>query len=161
MNNKRNRQELQNFLAQRPSTHQERRAAAVPTMRALQIERGYLDDAAVEEVAHLTGLSTTEVEELATFYSLIYRCPVGRHIIQICDSVCCSMRGAEELLVAAEKYSGVSLGAVTADRALSVLPSICLGLCDRAPAALVDGEALGPLDEVALEVLLRRLRGES
>lgn len=161
MDNKHKRQELQNALAQLPPAHPERRAAAVPMMQALQSERGHLDDAAVEEVAHLTGLSTTEIEELATFYSLIYRCPVGQHIVQICDSVCCSMRGADELLITAAKYSGAPLGTVTTDGAFSILPSICLGLCDRAPAALVDGEALGPLDEVALEALLRRLRGKS
>ncbi|GJL72305.1 MAG: NADH-quinone oxidoreductase subunit E [Nitrosomonas sp.] len=160
MNTKHNRQDLHSFLSQHPSIHPERRAAAVPIMQALQKERGYLNDAAIEEVAHLTGLSTTEVEELATFYTLIYRYPVGRHVVQICDSVCCSIRGADELLVAAEKYSGVPLGAVTPNGALSVLPSICLGLCDRAPAALVDGEGLGPLNKVGLEALLRSLGEE-
>ena len=160
MNTKRNQQELHSFLAQQPSIHPKRRASVVPIMQALQNEHGYLNDAAIDEVAHLTGLSTTEVEELATFYTLIYRYPVGRHVVQICDSVCCSIHGADELLVAAEKYSGVPLGSVTPDRTLSVLPSICLGLCDRAPAALVDGEGLGPLDEVALKTLLRSLREE-
>ncbi|MDV6344080.1 NADH-quinone oxidoreductase subunit NuoE [Nitrosomonas sp. Is37] len=160
MNDKLNRQVLQKHLAQLPVTHPERRAAILPMMQALQIEHGYLDDAAVEEVAHFTGLSTTEVEELATFYSLIYRRPVGRHVLRVCDSVCCSLRGADQLLVAAEKYSGVPLGKVTPDGAFSVLPSICLGLCDQAPAALVDGEAVGPLDEAALQALLQRLQVE-
>lgn len=153
-------QELERHLAQLPPAHPERRAAVVSAMQALQAERGYLGDVAVEEVARLTGLSTTEVEELATFYSLIYRRPVGRHVLLVCDSVCCSMRGAERLLATAEKYSGVSLGEVTADGALSVLPSVCMGLCDRAPAALLDGEALGPLDESALAALLQRLQAE-
>jgi len=153
-------QELERHLAQLAPDHPERRAAVVPAMQALQAERGHLDDAAVAEVAQLTGQSTTEVEELATFYSLIYRRPVGRHVLQICDSACCSMRGADRLLASAEKTSDVSMGEVTSDGTLSVLPSICLGLCDRAPAALIDGEALGPLDEAALEALLRRLRGK-
>jgi NADH-quinone oxidoreductase subunit E len=160
MNNKHNRQALQKHLAQLPLNHPERRAAAVPAMQALQVEHGYLDDTAIKTVAQFTGLSTTEIEELATFYSLLYRRPVGRHVLQICDSVCCNMRGADRLLLAAEKYCGVSLGKVTADGALSVLPSICLGLCELAPALLVDGEALGPLDEAALELLLQRLREE-
>ncbi|MDX1251564.1 MAG: NADH-quinone oxidoreductase subunit NuoE [Gammaproteobacteria bacterium] len=153
-------QELEKHLAQLPPAHPERRAAVVPAMQALQTERGYLDDAAVEEVARLTGLSATEVEELATFYSLIYRRPVGRHVLLVCDSLCCAMNGGKQLLTRVEQMSGVSLGEVTADGALSVLPSICLGLCDRAPAALVDGEALGPLDEFALAALLQRLQGE-
>lgn len=153
-------QELERHLAQLPPAHPERRAAVVPAMQALQAERGYLDDAAVAEVARLTGLSAIEVEELATFYSLIYRRPVGRHVLLVCDSLCCSMHGADRLLAAAEKYCGVSLGEVTPDGALSVLPSVCMGLCDRAPAALLDGEALGPLDESALAALLQRLQAE-
>lgn len=160
MNDKPNRQELQRHLIQLPPKHPERRAAAVPMMQSFQIERGYLDDAAIGEVAHFTGLSTTEIEELATFYSLIYRRPVGRHVLRVCDSICCSMRGADQLLVAAEKYSGVPLGRVSQDGAFSILPSICLGLCDQAPAALVDGEAAGPLDEATLAALLRRLQEE-
>lgn len=153
-------EQLRSDLAHLPPAHPERRAALVPAMQALQAEHGHLDDAAVVEVADLTGLSTTEVEELATFYSLIHRRPSGRHVLQVCDSVCCGLRGAERLLMTAEKTNGVPRGEVTPDGALSVLPSICLGLCDRAPAALLDGEALGPLDEAALAALLRRLRGE-
>jgi NADH-quinone oxidoreductase subunit E len=153
--------ELQNNLIHLPSAHPERRAAVMPVMQALQAELGFLDDAAIEETARMTGLSATEVEELASFYSLLYRCPTGRHIVQICDSVCCSIHGADQLLRTAEKYNNTPVGAVTPDGALSVLPSICLGLCDKAPAALVDGEALGPLNDESLRALLRRLRKES
>lgn len=153
--------ELQKDLTHLPSTHPERRAAVMPAMQALQAEFGYLDDAAIAVVAQITGLSTTEVEELASFYSLLYRCPTGRHIIQICDSVCCSIQGADQLLLAAEKYNNTPLGAVTPDGLLSVLPSICLGLCDKAPAALVDGEALGPLNDESLRALLQRLHKKS
>ena len=153
-------QELERHLAQLPPAHPVRRAAVVSAMQALQAERGYLDDASVAEGARLTGLSTTEVEELATFYSLIYRRPVGQHVLLICDSLCCAMNGGEQLLTTAEQMSGAPLGEISPDGAVSILPSICLGLCDRAPAALVDGEALGPLDESALAALLRRLRGE-
>ena len=153
-----NLKELQKDLTHLPSTHPERRAAVMPAMQALQAEIGYLDDAAIETVARITGLSSTEVEELASFYSLLYRNPAGRHIVQICDSVCCSIHGANQLLLAAEKYNNTPLGAVTPDGSLSVLPSICLGLCDKAPAALVDGEALGPLNDESLTTLLQHLR---
>ncbi|AKH39127.1 MULTISPECIES: NADH-quinone oxidoreductase subunit NuoE [Nitrosomonas] len=158
MNDKLDRQTLQKHLAQLPVTHPERRAAVVPLMQSIQAERGHLDDRGVEEVAQVTGLSTTEVEELATFYSLIYRHPAGRHVLRVCDSLCCSLQGADRLLEAAEQYSSVSLGKISPDGAFSVLPSICLGLCDQAPAALLDGEAVGPLNEAALQVLLRRLQ---
>lgn len=153
--------ELQKDLINLPPTHPKRRAAAIPAMQALQAELGYLDDAAIEKIAQITGLSTTEAEELATFYSLIYRRPAGRHIIRICDSVCCSMRGADQLLTAAEQYIRTPLGTVTPNGALTVLPGICLGLCDKAPAALVDGEALGPLNNASLEALLQRLQKEN
>ncbi len=134
------------------------RAAIVEVMMELQAKRGFLDDQDVIEAARRTGLSPTEVEELASFYTLIYRRPVGRRVLLVCDSVCCAMNGSERLLNTLERRLGIALGEVSRDGAVTVLPSICLGLCDRAPAALLNGEALGPLDDARLDALLLELK---
>lgn len=139
----------------------EPRAGITYVLQYLQRRQGWLNDAAVAEAAALTGLSETQVVEIITFYTLFFRRPVGRHIVRICDSLVCSAQGGEHLLAHAERVLGVAAGTNTADGALTVLPSICLGLCDRAPAALVDDKAAGPLDEGDLGKILENLQREA
>jgi NADH:ubiquinone oxidoreductase 24 kD subunit len=129
-------------------------------MRLLQAERGWLDDTAIRDAAAITGLSPTEVEELASFYSLIFRRPVGRHILQVCDSICCAMQGAQSHLAYLRQLLGAEEGTPALDGRLTVLPNICLGLCDKAPAALLDGEPVAPVSNVKLDEILARLEQE-
>ncbi|MHB1566198.1 MAG: NADH-quinone oxidoreductase subunit NuoE family protein [Acidiferrobacter sp.] len=132
-------------------------AAISDVLRRLQQARGYIDDTALEHAAHLTGLTPTRVEELCTFYSLVLRAPAGRQVVRICDSIVCLMAGADTLLATAEAVTGVPLGTPSASGALTVLPHVCLGLCDRAPAVLVGDTAVGPLPLTDLTTLLQRL----
>jgi NADH-quinone oxidoreductase subunit E len=151
------RAHLQDHIAAYP----ERRAGALYTLQFLQRKAGYLSDEAVNEAAHLTGLSATQLDELITFYTLLHRRPTGKHMIRICDSIACHLAGAGELLSEAERILGVRLGDNSRDGAVTVVPSICLGLCDRAPAALVDESAAGPLDTPGLESLIADFRKET
>lgn len=125
-------------------------AAISAVLYTLQDARGYIDDVALHAAAQLTGLSPVRVEELCTFYSLVLRAPAGRHVLRICDSIACHLAGAQDLLAQAQAYSGVALGEVGLRGALTVVPHVCIGLCDRAPALLVDGEATGPVDAASL-----------
>lgn len=146
-------QELQTSLLASPN----KAAAISDVLRRLQQARGYIDEGALAHAADLTGLTPTRVEELCSFYSLVLRAPAGRQVVRICDSVACFMAGADTLLAAAETVTGVPLGTVSASGALTVLPHVCLGLCDRAPAALVGDTAVGPLSLADLTTLLRHL----
>lgn len=136
----------------------ERRAGAMYVLQFLQDKYGYLSDGALEEASRLCELSVTQIEELATFYSLLLRRPAGNTVVRICDSIACHLAGAPALLAEAERLTGVPLGAVSEDGAVSVLPHVCLGLCERAPAALVGDRCAGPLDPQALAGLVARLR---
>lgn len=148
-------------LEEHVAGYPERRAGAMYVLQFLQKKVGYVSDEAANEAARLTGLSVTELDELITFYTLLHRRPIGRHVVRICDSIACYQAGASELLSAAERVVGVPLGDNSPDGAVTVVPSICLGLCDRAPAALVDEAAAGPLDASALESLIADLRREA
>ena len=145
-------------LQEHVATYPERRAGALYTLQFLQRKVGYLSDEAVGEAANLTGLSVAQLDELITFYTLLQRRPIGKHVVRICDSIACHMAGADDVLSAAERIVGVPLGDNSPDGAVTVVPSICLGLCDRAPAALVDDAAAGPLSASGLESLIATLR---
>ncbi|MGC9127247.1 MAG: NAD(P)H-dependent oxidoreductase subunit E [Acidithiobacillus sp.] len=144
------RTEIEAHLRQAP----QREAAISDVLRLLQQALGYIDDDTLLYAAQQTGMPPVKVEELCSFYPLVLRRPAGRHLLRICDSVSCHLAGADSLLRQAEEISGVTLGQVAKEGSYSILPHVCLGLCDRAPAALVDGHAVGGFDGDALVALL-------
>lgn len=148
------RRHLEAHIARYP----EKRAGAIYTLQFLQAKHGYLHGEALEEASRLCGLSMAQLDELITFYTLLLRRPTGKTIVRICDSIACSLAGAPALLAEAERLTGVPLGSVSDDGAVTVMPHVCLGLCDRAPAALVGERESGPLDKVTLAELIADLR---
>jgi len=117
------------------------REAAVDVMKALQAHYGWLTDEAVAEAAELLGLSTLQVEELATFYEMIYRRPVGKRVIHVCDSISCWALEGETLLEQIAEHLGIKVGGTTADGCFTLLPCCCLGNCTEAPTMMI-GDAL-------------------
>jgi len=116
------------------------RAASIEALKIVQKHRGWVPDAALEPVAKLIGIGKAELEGVATFYSQIYRQPVGRHVIKICDSITCFLVGYEELKAAIEQKLGIGYGQTTADGRFTLLPICCIGACDRGPAIMIDDD---------------------
>jgi NADH-quinone oxidoreductase subunit E len=136
------------------------REMAIDVMFALQNHYGYLSDEALEEGARLLGLTTLELEELATFYDFIYREPVGRFVIHICDGVVCWMNGYEWVMDYLSKKLGIKPGETTGDGLFTILPTACIGYCDLSPAMLINGRAYGPLTPDKIDQILNRLKAE-
>jgi NADH-quinone oxidoreductase subunit E len=113
------------------------REAAVDVMKEVQNHYGWLTDEGVVEAAEILGLSPLQVEELATFYEMIYRRPVGKKVIKVCDSISCWTMGDEELMAHLVKRLGVEPGGTTTDGMFTLLPCSCLGNCGNAPAMMV------------------------
>ncbi len=134
------------------------RAAAPDALRIVQRSRGWVSTDAVRDIAAFLGLSAEEVEGVATFYNLIWRRPVGRHVILVCDSVSCWIMGYESLKQRLEERLGVGLGQTTPDGRFTLLPIGCLGACHRAPAMIVDGDLHENLSPEALDSILEGYR---
>jgi NADH-quinone oxidoreductase subunit E len=116
-----------------------RRAAAVEALKIIQRRRGgWVDDEALADVAAHLEMSPTELEGVATFYNLIFRRPVGRHVILVCDSVSCWLTGYEAMVEALKQRLGVDFGQTTDDGRFTLLPICCLGACDGGPALMID-----------------------
>jgi NADH-quinone oxidoreductase subunit E len=153
--------ELRESLVQQIANIDHPRELVVDVMFAVQDHYGYLSDEAVEEVAELLDMSSLEVEQLATFYTFIYREPVGKYVIHVCDSVICWMEGHESLLDHLSGKLGINLGETTRDGMFSLLPVCCIGYCDRAPAIMINKKVYGPLTIEKLDDILERLRAEA
>jgi NADH-quinone oxidoreductase subunit E len=123
----------------------DRRAAAATAMRVLQARRRWLSDEAMADLGEYLGLTVAELDGIATFGNMIFRKPVGRHIVLVCDSFACWSLGYAELRAAVEAELGVDMGQTTPDGRFTLLPIVCLGACDRGPAMMVDDELLGPV----------------
>ena len=136
------------------AAYETRDAASVEAMRIVQEGRGWVSDEALAGIAEYLGVSPSSLESLATFYSLIFRRPVGRHVITVCDSVCCWMDGADELIARLGERLGVGLGETSADGRFTLLPVVCLGACDHAPAMMIDRQLHGNVDADGLEAIL-------
>lgn len=130
-------------LEQRIAAAVTHREAAVDVMKELQRHYGWLTDEALEEASQLLGLSILQVEELATFYEMIYRRPVGRHVVHVCDSISCWSLGGETLLKYLAEILETAPGSITADGAVTLLPCSCLGNCGEAPCMMVGEKQYG------------------
>ena len=120
----------------------DRQSAAIDAMMIVQRHRGWVSDASLVAIARLLGMSTAALDSIATFYNLIYRQPVGRHVVMVCDSVSCYVMGADGLRKQVEEHLGVKLGQTTEDGRFTLLPIVCLGACDKAPTMMIDDELI-------------------
>ena len=135
--------------------HAERpEAAYVDLLKVLQQHRRWVSDEALQALATRLDVAPERLESLATFYNLIFRRPVGRHVILLCDSVTCWMLGEEPLRAHLRARLGIDFGQTTADDRFTLLPVPCLGACDHAPAAWIDGDLHTDLTETKLDRIL-------
>lgn len=136
------------------SMYETQTAASVEALRIVQDERGWVSDEGLRDVAAYLDLSPAYMESLATFYSMLFRKPVGRHVIMVCDSVVCWMDDSEELIANLSHRLGVALGETTADGRFTLLPVVCLGACDQSPAMLIDWDLHGNVEITDLDRIL-------
>ena len=134
-------------------------AATIEALKIVQKHRGWVSDEAVKAIAEKLRTSAADVDAVATFYNLIFRKPVGRHVIFVCDSVSCYIMGYDGLRAKLEKKLGIKYGQTTPDQRFTLLPICCLGTCDRAPAMMIDQDLHRDLEGLTEESLDELLAG--
>ncbi|WP_177431963.1 NADH-quinone oxidoreductase subunit NuoE [Pseudomonas sp. o96-267] len=134
--------------------YEDPRAASIEALKIVQKERGWVPDGAADAIGEVLGIPASDVEGVATFYSQIFRQPVGRHVIRVCDSMTCYIGGHESLLASIKDKLGIVPGQTSADGRFTLLPVCCLGNCDKAPAVMIDDDTYGNLDAQGIAQLL-------
>lgn len=132
----------------------DRRSACVEAMKIVQAHRGWVSDEAICDIADVLQMDPTELDGVATFYSLIFRKPVGRHVIKVCDSISCWIMGSESLIGYIGQKLGIEPGQTTRDGRFTLIPICCLGDCDHAPAMMIDNERIGDVTTEMIDALL-------
>jgi len=135
-----------------------KQAACIEALKVVQKHRRWVSDDGVKAVAEILEMTPHEVDSIATFYNLIYRRPVGRHVILLCDSVSCWVMGYEKILEHFKNKFGISFGETTADDRFTLLPVPCLGTCDHAPALMIDNDLFRDLKTETLDDILKNYK---
>ncbi len=115
-----------------------KRAACIEALKIVQKHNGWVSDEALVELAPILEMGVEEIDGIATFYSIIFRRPVGRHVIFVCDSVTCWMLGYEKIVESLREKLKVDWGQTTKDDRFTLMPIVCLGACDTGPVIKID-----------------------
>ena len=135
-----------------------RNAAGIEALKVVQHHRGWVSDETLKDTAAYLGMSAEELDSVATFYNLIFRQPVGRHVILLCDSISCWVMGYENIRDHLMQKLQIKYGETTPDGRFTLLPNVCLGTCDRAPALMIDDHLYQNVTIEELDAILHHHR---
>jgi NADH-quinone oxidoreductase subunit E len=133
-----------------------RGAAVIEALKIVQHHRGYVSDDSVTAIAAYLQMSAAEVDSVATFYNLIFRKPVGRHVILVCDSISCYVMKYGDIYKGLQEKLNIQFGETTGDQRFTMLPNCCLGCCDHAPALMIDNDLYKDVTLAMLDRILQK-----
>ncbi|MCW0180315.1 MAG: NADH-quinone oxidoreductase subunit NuoE [Zavarzinia sp.] len=149
------------IIARYPAGRQQ--SAIVPLLDIAQRQSGgWLPRAAMEYLAGLLGMAVIRVYEVASFYTMFNMAPVGKHLVQVCTTTPCWLRGSDAVLAACKSRLGIDINQTTPDGTFSLMEAECLGACVNAPMMQVNDDFYEDLTaETTLKVLDALARGET
>jgi len=148
------RDEIEEALKHYP----DKRAGTIDALLLLQRHRGWISDESLLDIAQFLDMTREDVDGVATFYNLIFRRPVGRHVLFMCDSISCWIMGYERVRQQLTSRYGVDMGQTTNDGRLTILPIACLGHCERATAIMMDGDVYGNVTPDKIECIVEKYK---
>ncbi|MGD8568889.1 MAG: NADH-quinone oxidoreductase subunit NuoE [Gammaproteobacteria bacterium] len=146
------RNEIETHLVQYPY----RQGGVIDALKVVQRHRTWVSDEAIADLAAFLDMDPSELDSVATYYNLIFRKPVGRHVILMCNSVSCWVMGCNRLQQSLTQTLDIEMGETTNDNRFTLLPVPCLGACEQAPAVLIDDDLHGDVSSEGIEDILRR-----
>jgi NADH-quinone oxidoreductase subunit E len=134
------------------------RSATIPALRSAQEEYGWLSPEALVQVAAVMRVTPAYLESVASFYDMFDLEPAGRHTIYVCTNISCTLRGADDLLAQLSEATGAPVNGTSRDGVFRLRRFECLGACDIAPMASIDGYYRGPLTQADVTTVIDELR---
>jgi len=125
-----------------------KQALTIEALKIVQNHRGWVSDEAIKDIAAYLECDPAEVDSVASFYNLIYRKPVGEHVIHLCTSVSCWIMGADAVAEHIREKLGIGFGETTPDNKYTVVANQCLGMCDHAPCLMASKQMFGDLEDL-------------
>lgn len=138
--------------------YETKQAVCIEALMIVQKHRGWISDDAVKDIAAFLEMSPDEVDSVASFYNLIFRHPVGRNVIFLCDSVSCWVMGSTAIGEHIKQKLGIDYGQTTEDKRFTLLPIACLGACDHAPAMMINRDTHRNLTPEKVDTVLEKYK---
>jgi len=135
-----------------------REAPLLPILNEVQASFGYMPQNAAEVIGRELNLSRAEVHGVISFYHDFRKEPAGRHVLKVCRAEACQSVGGREMAEHLKRLLGLDWHETAADGSVTLEPVYCLGLCACAPAAMLDGEVIGRIDEEVAAEIAREVR---
>ena len=118
----------------------QRKSAVIHALYLAQEQQGYISGNAARHVAEVVGMTTADVEDVVSYYVMFFRNPVGKYVLQVCNTLSCALAGSERVLEELEHKLGIKVGETDPTGMFTVQAFECLGACDRAPIVMVNNE---------------------
>ena len=135
-------------------------SSLIPILQRLQNHYGYLPEAVVTELSRVTGIASSRIYGVITFYAQFSTTPAGRHKVCVCQGTACHVRGGRAVLRAVEGELGIKAGETSEDLAYTLETVACLGACSLAPVMTVDAQYFGKLTGVKVTAALEHATGD-
>ncbi len=135
----------------------QKRSALIPSLQIAQKEAGYLSSDTLREISAIFELSPSEVNEVASFYTMFYKKPVGKYVIQACTNISCMLCNAEEIMAHLTKRLGIEPGETTPDQKYTLMEVECLGSCGTSPVVQINEKYYEDLTPEKIDAILDSL----
>jgi len=136
----------------------ESRSELLPILSQIQDKKGYISDKDMQEVADKLGIHPVEVYSVVTFYSFLNSKKEGKHTIRVSNCISSVMKGSRKIVKEFEKELQIKLGQTTKDKRVTLKEASCIGMCDMAPAIMVDGELIGRVTAKKVKEIVKELK---
>jgi NADH:ubiquinone oxidoreductase subunit E len=131
------------------------RSKLLPMLQDIQQEKGYIPDEDMQDIADKLNIHPVEVYSLVTYYSFLSTKKKGNHIIRISNCISCVMAGSKEIIKQFEKTLKIKIGQTTPDNQFTLEETPCIGMCDEAPAVMVDDELIGKVTAEKVKTIIK------
>jgi formate dehydrogenase subunit gamma len=130
----------------------------LPILHGIQEEFGHVPKDALPIIAEALNISRAEVHGVVSFYHDYRSHPAGRHVLKLCQAESCQSMGSDAIAAKLKQLLGIGLHETTRDGSVTLEPVYCLGLCACSPAAMLDGQVIGRLDDEKLDEIVAEVR---
>jgi NADH-quinone oxidoreductase subunit E len=150
--------ELREKIDEIVSKSETKQSALIPVLHEVQNKYGWLSQGSMKEVAEILGVPPAGVQNVATFYTMFFTKPIGKHVIWLCRTLSCALRGAEHVEHYLSERLGIHTGETTPNGKITFLEAECLASCGTAPVMLVDDELYENLTRKNIDELIEKLQ---
>lgn len=146
--------EVKTIIKEKLGKYGATREALMPILQAIVMEKNYITEDDMIEVAEALDLSAADVYGTATFYTFLDIKPRGKYVIRVCKTISCHMSGKDEIIKTLQDTLKIAIGETTPDRKFTLLTANCMGWCHKGPVMLVNDEVYPELTpEKAIKIV--------